>query len=267
VVDACAPPRLESGPAIEDWGEPAAIAVLVHWSAAPVVSRSAATLVAEFTAAGYQVAVCSTAESSGPLQWPHGRPDSASVYRRPNIGYDFGTWSSMLVGWPQLSRADRVVLANDSMVGPFATIAPILADFGNADADVWGLISTNQDGEHLQSHFVGYRGGVLQHPALTAFWHGIRLQRTKQALIRKYEIGLGPVLRRAGLRVEAGFPWDLVVQPRQNPTIFGWRRLLHWGFPWVKRELVLRPHPQVPDALEVRAVVRERFGQDVLEWL
>jgi hypothetical protein len=267
VVDACPAPLLEAGPPIEDWGAPASVAVLVQWSATAQVSRSVSQTLHEYTAAGYHVAVCSTAECDTPLEWPHGLPANVAVYRRPNIGYDFGTWSAMLVGWPQLARAERVILANDSLVGPFATIAPILTDFASADCDVWGLIGTNQDGEHLQSHCVGYRDGALEHPALQGFWHGIRLQRSKLALIRKYEIGLAPVLRGAGLRVAAGYPWDLVVQPRQNPTIFGWRRLLQWGFPWVKRELVLRPHPQVPDAPDVRRVVLDRYGQDVLAWI
>ena len=267
VVDACEPPRLERGPAIEDWGDPGSVALLVHWSATPLVSRSVSRSIAEFVAAGYQVAFCSAAEVPQPLDWPHGLPDGVSVYRRPNVGYDFGSWAAMLAAHPGLSAAGRVVLANDSLVGPFATIAPILGRFDAAECDVWGLIGTNQDGEHLQSHFVGYRDGALQHPAVHDFWQGVRLQRTKLAIIRRYEIGLAPVLRRAGLRVSAGFPWELVVQPRQNPTIFGWRRLLQWGFPWVKRELVLRPHPQVPDAPDVRQVVLDRFGQDVLAWL
>jgi lipopolysaccharide biosynthesis protein len=161
----------------------------------------------------------------------------------------------------------QVLLVNDSMVGPFASIDPILARFESADCDVWGLISTTQDAPHFQSHFVGYKGGALATPELVKFWEDVRIEPSKRALILRYEIGLYPVLERAGLRSAAGFPWDLVVSRGQNPTSLGWRRLLMWGFPWVKREIVLRPPPEVPDGSEVRSVVLKKFGQDVMEWV
>lgn len=39
------------------------------------------------------------------------------------------------------------------------------------------------------------------------------------------------------------------------------------GFPFVKREILLRPAPVMTDADQVEDVVRSTFGADVREWL
>lgn len=263
VVDIADPPRHLAGEQVDQWTEPEAVVVLVHWSDRSEVSRSVVESVRQFLANGYRVALCSSAES---LHWPE-PPAGLAIYRRPNIGYDFGSWAAMLTEFPQLRSADRLLLINDSLVGPFADITPILQDFHNHDGAVWGLVSTTQDGPHLQSHFVGYRGGVLAEGPLARFWDDIRVEPSKRDLILRYEIGQHAVALEAGYEVGSAFPWSLVVNDGQNPTSLGWRRLLIWGFPYVKREIVLRPPPEVPDGVDVAKVVKERFGQEVREWV
>ena len=267
VVDSCEPPRLESGPGVHTWRGPSRVAVLVQWSDTPRVSRSASEYAAQLVANGYSVAVCSSSEVPDRLEWPHGLPDGVSVYRRPNVGYDFGSWASMLHAFPQLRESDHVLLINDSLIGPFSPIQPILARFESSRCDVWGLVSNTQYDLHLQSFCVGYKGGALMRRPIARFWGDIRLQPTKLDLILKYEIGLTAALTAAKARIGVGFPYHLVVNPGENPTIAGWRRLLFWNFPWVKRELVLRRPVEAPDALDVRAVVLQRFGHDVQEWI
>lgn len=266
VVDVAEAPRHVAGERIEDWTDLSAVVCLVHWSDRPEVSRSAVESIRQFVTHGYRVALCSAAEHEGPLLLPD-LPVGVAVYRRPNIGYDFGSWAAMLTAFPQLRGADRLLLVNDSLVGPFADIGPILQHFENHPGEVWGLVSTTQDQPHLQSHFVGYRGGILAEGPLARFWDDIRLEPSKRDLILRYEIGQYAVATAAGYDVGAAFPWSQVVNDGDNPTSLGWRRLLIWGFPYVKREIVLRPPPEVPDGGDVAAVVRERFGTDVLEWV
>lgn len=267
VNEVCPPPRWESGPDAREWAGAERIAVLVHWSADGSVSRSVSELVQQLDRNGYLVAVGSTCESAEPLVWSHGRPDTVAVYRRPNVGIDFGTWGAMLSAYPRLRNAPNVLLLNDSLVGPFAPLEGILARFEQADCDVWGLVDSNQMSPHFQSHFVGYRGGVLTDPPLAHFWSSIRLQPSKATMIRRYERGLHPLLQRVGYRLGVGFPWQQVVANGQNPTIHGWRRLLDHGFPWVKRELIWKPYPLLTDAGDVPGEVVRRFGTDPAEWL
>ena len=54
-----------------------------------------------------------------------------------------------------------LVIANDSVYGPFGPLGPLLSrmDFGAADA--WGMTETWQIRYHLQSYFVAF-GRILQ---------------------------------------------------------------------------------------------------------
>jgi lipopolysaccharide biosynthesis protein len=190
-----------------------------------------------------------------------------SVYRRPNLGYDFGSWASFLHAFPEAAVSPRVILANDSLVGPFETVSPMLHDFDLCPTDIWGITGTTQDAAHLQSHFIGYRDGVLREPVLRRFWSDIRVEQDKRQLILRYEIGMCQLAFAEGYVLAAHYPWDWATALGQTPTSAGWRRLILRGFPFVKRELLLRPPPEVPDADDIPRVVRERWGENVQEWL
>jgi lipopolysaccharide biosynthesis protein len=192
-------------------------------------------------------------------------PDGLTVLRKPNIGYDFGSWSIALDMIPQIVSAERVLLVNDSMVGPFTSLDPILAMFDTTRADVWALTDTKQFGHHLQSYFLGFRHGVLADRPLQAFWASIRQHADKMRIILDYEVGLGRLLRAEGYSTDAAFSNELVVRAGQNPVILGWKRLLELGFPFVKRELLHRPHV-APAGATVPLLVKEMFGVDVAEW-
>lgn len=267
VNDICAPPRHESGPVVSEFRGSDRIAVMVHWSADGSVSRSVSQSVLRLAERGYRVVICSTCEAPGALRWKDGEPADTAVYRRPNVGIDFGTWGAMLTHFPELRTPPHVLLLNDSLVGPFAPLDDVINRFEGSGADIWGLVDSNQHSAHFQSHFVGYRGGVLTDPPLVRFWSNIRLQPSKEAMIDRYERGLYPLLQLVGYRLGVGFPWQDVVANGQNPTIMGWRRLLQFGFPYVKRELIWKPFPKLRDADAVPQVVRERFGAEVEEWL
>ena len=215
------------------------VAVLAHWSPTPKLSLSVKRLVEELMDRGYAIVVSSTCESSSPLEFgPDPIPAGITVVRRPNIGYDFGSWAVCLEMFPQIRGVSHVLLINDSMVGPFDTIADVLEDFEDSQSDVWGLTESTQFGVHLQSFAIGFRFGVLDEKPLRQFWRGICVQESKSKLIFKYEIGLSRLIRRSRMSSRAYFPERSVVSDQTNPTIFGWQRLIHMGLPMVKRELV-----------------------------
>lgn len=242
--------------------------LLAHWSQDAVLSRSVVELVTQFRRLGYEVVIVSSADVEGPLKWPGpGWPDGVSLYRRRNIGYDFGSWAQALAELPDLRSAALLVMANDSLLGPFRPMDEIVAAMEADSRPVWGLVSTTQDRPHLQSHFIAYRAGVLSQPRLKNFWQDIRIQPSKRDLIVRYEIGLSVVLRRSKLAYGVGFPGDRVSHLGGNPTSGGWRRMLLWGFPFVKRELVLRAPREVPDVQDVPGVVQDMFGQDIRDWV
>lgn len=258
---------VESGARLDktQWA-PTRVAVLSHWASTPRVSLSADSLIRELLKAGFDVLVVSTADGEGSLVWPEAAPDSVLVLRRPNVGYDFGSWAVALDRYPGLARARQVLLANDSMLGPFRTLAPVLERMAELPVDVWGMTSSAQFGHHLQSYFLCFRDGILGDPPLRRFWRSVRVERTKQEIIMRNEVGLGRLLSREAYSTAAAFPYYLAVASGQNPTILGWHRLIDAGFPFVKRELVVNP-TVAPDARHVPAVVRATFGVEVQDWI
>ena len=104
------------------------------------------------------------------------------MLRKPNVGYDFGSWSVALQLIPEIASADRTLLVNDSMIGPFTPLEPILAKFDSTAADVWALTDTKQFGHHLQSYFLGFCNGVLAERPLGAFWGNIRHHTDKMRI-------------------------------------------------------------------------------------
>ncbi|MFN2518005.1 MAG: rhamnan synthesis F family protein [Jatrophihabitantaceae bacterium] len=257
--------RYEHGSAAE-FGSPRRAAVLVHWSPSPVLSRSVTALAGQLSGAGYRLVLVSACESPQRLDWRGQRPRDAVVIRKPNAGYDFGSWAVALHELPALARAERVILTNDSMAGPFASIAGILARFESCSADVFGLTDTRQFFRHLQSYFLGFIDGVLAEPPLAAFFADIRQEETKWDVINRYELGLNRLFRDEGYGFVAGFRADEVVPAGDNPVIRGWWRLLERGFPFVKREILRNP-AVAPRAEWVSREVAAVFGQRIEEWV
>jgi lipopolysaccharide biosynthesis protein len=257
--------RVERG--APELAEAPRVAVLAHWSRRPQLSRSASTLVQQLQLHGYRVVVVSGCESPKPLAFGEDVDvDGLVVLRKPNVGYDFGSWTVGLQLCPGAEAAERTLLVNDSMAGPFADLGPLLEAFDRAPVDVWGLTDTQQFGSHLQSYFLGFREGVLAERPLRRFWADIRHHTDKQQIIFDNEIGLSHLLRLEGYVQAPNFPHERVVPPGQNPVIKGWRRLLDLGLPFLKRE-ILRAPEVAPAGHTAPSVLAHRFGVDVRAWV
>lgn len=255
---------IERGPARLPAGDRAAI--IASWAPDARVSRSLAALVSSLDAAGYPSVLVRASDDPTPLRWPSAPPESTIVVRKPNIGYDFGSWTVGLDRFPSLAKRRNVILVNDSLAGPFAPLDEMVTSFESTGADVWGATNTRQIVPHLQSYLLGFRDGILADPAVRQFWRNVRHLEDKGRIIGDYEVGLSNLLRAEGLTTSAWFASERVVSPADNPVVNGWRRLVDLGFPFVKRE-VLREPAVVLDARLAPEVIRERFGAEVAEWL
>jgi lipopolysaccharide biosynthesis protein len=241
------------------------IAVLAHYSAHPMVSRSFRELVGQLSTNGYFPLIVSACDAREALDWGDELPESSIVVRKPNVGYDFGSWAVGLRTKP-VSEASRVIIANDSMLGPFSSLRPLVLAFENTSADVWGLTDSRQYTYHLQSYFLGFAGGILTDTPLRAFWRGVRDERTKFDVIRRYELGLSRILATEGYVRAVRYRADDVVQPGENPVIRGWWRLLARGFPFVKREIARDPGV-APRGTLLSGKLYDTFGIRLQDWL
>jgi lipopolysaccharide biosynthesis protein len=250
----------------ESIGRPDRLAILAHFSTDAQVTRSFRTLVRELSRADYRIMVVSASSAARPLEWNGDLPVDAVVLRQPNIGYDFGSWAIGLEAIGEARQAESVILANDSLLGPFTTLRPLLDDFEQAKADVWAMTDTHQYFHHLQSYFLGFRGGVLADQPLANFWSDVRVEDSKWDVIRNSELGLSRFLYGEGYQMTSAFRADEIVQHGDNPVIKGWWRLMDRGFPFLKREIVRDPSV-APMAEHVADEVSAAFGQELAEWL
>lgn len=256
-------PTREAGPPPEaELGD--RVAVIASWGTTGRASRSVRALVSECDRLGYRSLLVSADETPAPLHWAD-RPESATVLRRANRGHDFGSWATTLAQYPLLAERPRVLLINDSMLGPFAPLDDVVGHFESTDCDVWGLVDTVQIAPHVQSHFMGYHDGWLARPEMRDWWSRVRHVRAKDALVARYEIGLSRRLHQMGARIAVRFPWQDVVRAGDNPTGHGWRRLAMRGFPFLKR--IVHDNPQdFADSGDFASVFRELYGVDLREW-
>jgi hypothetical protein len=261
----------ESGPAHDRSWAPERAAIMAHWSTDPVPSRSVVAILHALDSEGYQTLLVSAADVLGLVgrtcTWAPGQPrlpETTTVLRRANVGYDFGSWAAVLDAFPGVRRAARVVLVNDSLIGPLASLAPVLSDFEGGRDPVWGLSGSGQYRPHMQSFFTGYRDGILDHPALRAFWSGIRVESRKAKTVRYDELGLSEVVETAGIR------WRTQFEPHPggspNPTIGEWERLLDAGFPFIKRAALRQLNSDGSPPVEGGRAVGRSHVIDLAEW-
>jgi lipopolysaccharide biosynthesis protein len=244
------------------------IAFLAHWSPGEHQSRSTLALISELQRLRYRVVVCSTSPAPGRLEFGSCdvRVDELTVLRRPNVGYDFGSWAVAMAAREEFLDRPYVLVLNDSLVGPFAPIDDVIADFEQTTADVWGLVESNQFAPHLQSFFRGFRYGTLAERPMRRFWRDLRVVEDKSTLIAAYEFGFSEFLVRNSFSTAQFVHHSEVVGEGLNPTMYGWRALLDAGVPFVKRELVRSPE-LVPDGHRLPAVLADHYGTDVADWL
>lgn len=242
------------------------VAVVASYGAEPTASRSLVRLIEEFEAHGYTVVLVRASESVHRPVWPESSTITPVVIAKPNVGYDFGSWATALALFPQIASAERVVLVNDSLIGPFASLSTMIADFEESASDVWGATDTLEYIPHLQSYLLGFTGGVLAHRSLRSFWRHVRVIDDKDAIVVRYEIGLSRLLSREGFVTRPWFGHDLIVPEGGNPTTIGGSRLVEAGFPFVKRILIDNPDV-FPDAAVATRLVRDRYHEDVADWV
>lgn len=242
------------------------VAVVASFGETSKVTKSLGALVAAFTAQNYETLIVRASDDSIPLEWPDPLPSGATVVRRPNEAYDFGSWAAVINLLPQVRRCEHVLLVNDSLVGPFAPIDDLLDDFEATDADAWGAVVNPQVFAHVQSFFYGFRNATLDDRVMRDFWQDIHAQPEKMDYVWKYELGLNRALFSEGYVVESKFGDRSVGYGNVNPTLDRWRELMIRGFPFVKRALLTDvENPQ--RASEAVAFTNARFGIDISEWM
>jgi lipopolysaccharide biosynthesis protein len=234
-------PRVSLGPDV---------AILCHYDRDGAIRSDTLRYLREVRDAGFSIVVVS---NGGTLHSDAAVTELGGIaLSRRNIGLDFGAWRMAMrtLGLPRLDT-NRILLINDSVYGPVAPLAPLLARMTADGADLWGLTDSLERGWHLQSYFLLAHRPLIRSDMWRRLWPGVVPLPFKRWMVGRYEIGLSRRTKAAGFRARALFPYAAIVPDGSiaNPTLGAWRALLSAGFPFVKREL-LRDNPTGVTGLE-----------------
>ena len=181
------------------------VCVLVHFDRKGIVHDFVLYYLRSLRDAGFTIIFVSNASKLDPAGLAAVRALAHSVLRRSNVGYDFGAYKDGISTIPDLSKLEFLLLANDSVYGPFSPIADLLAGIDQGRAQFWGLTDSWEATYHLQSYFLLFGRRAVSHEAFRRFWRGVRYVNSKSYVIRKYEVGLSRSLMKAGMRGAALF--------------------------------------------------------------
>lgn len=269
-------------------------AIFCHFDANGEVNGSAKHLLAGLAEAGLDVVAVSNSPSLSAQGADALAEHSMIVLHRRNVGYDFGAYRDGLAALGDLSGYQSILLVNDSVIGPFAPLAPLLSRL-NDSADVWGLTDSRERGWHLQSYFLAFSQRALGHPAFSSFWQNYRTIGSKDWAVHAGELALSRTLTRGGLRLRALFPFEqirnaFIAQAKAeghtprfagrgaardvdhvlaasvcklpfNPTHLYWDTLVEaFDSPFVKRDLAETNPARLISAGRISDTVDARFG-------
>ncbi len=154
--------------------------------------------------------------------------------------YDFGSYKRGLAFLqPTAGQYDEIILANDSCYC-IASFVPVFAAMQHKIADFWGM--TENKGiynVHVQSYFLVFKKSILTNKFFYDFFHNVRAQKNKLAVVKQYEVSLtkelmaqgyrkgvlynkhnkkdSPLSEQALKRLQRGFPLLKVALLRENP--------------------------------------------------
>ena len=142
-----------------------------------------------------------------------------SFLARRHRAYDFGSYRLGLVeaesrGW--LASASHVLLCNDSVIGPFFGLEPVVQKMIDSAAPVWGLTESYLYSPHLQSYFLLIRSEVVLNPAVREFFDSVVPQLSRHHVIQAYELGFSRLIKSLGFSWKALLPAAEMFDPRNG---------------------------------------------------
>ena len=213
----------------------------------PRIKPHVADHVAFLAAAGFQVVLIANSDLAALV------PDDALLHRvrglalRANVGYDFGAWAHALSLLPPSPAWTRLVLVNDSVVGPLdaAAFQTLMGRLRASDADVVGLTEALAPARHLQSWFLAFGPRALASGAVARQFARVRNWPAKKQVIDVHETRLTGQFEAQGLRTEALFPSMVRDVRSSDDTSLRWAELVERGMPYLKTR-VLAAHADDP---------------------
>ncbi|MBM3589609.1 MAG: hypothetical protein FJX33_17865 [Alphaproteobacteria bacterium] len=278
LLDFLAPQRVEIFETAPGFAAPSAsLALYLHWSPDGRISRMVRRQLRLWREAGFGCVFITNAKPPA-ADWEAIAEVSILRIRRANVGRDFGAWrDAAAVAVGRFGRPQELLLTNDSILGPFLPLPPVLDAWRKSGEGFFGLTESLGGGVHLQSYALLSRGEkavgeMLNHLA------AMQDTRSKWRLVQQGEIALSQRMLAAGVPCWALFGQKRLaalasaatrarIAPRYasaeafarvpfNPCHHLWRELVEGlDYPYLKTELIRRNPGKLPGVENWRDVV------------
>jgi Rhamnan synthesis protein F len=248
---------------------------------------------------GYRVVFVSCSPRLPPEEIAKVAPWCWKLVHRRNIGHDFGGYRTGIGQIPDLTRAESLILMNDSCYGPLFDLTAIESRAEQSGCDMWGITDSGWTRYHIQSYFIRFNNRALNAPRFRRFWGTLLPWQTRDLVIQTGEIRLTQRMLRDGLTIGVYCPYERVARAalpivraridgavaagnttetiwlrnvadeichgtQLNATHFFWDVLLEeFGCPFVKRQLLRSNPARVPGVARWKSVISSISDYDV----
>lgn len=125
-------------------------------------------------------------------------PYADKIYHRENIGFDAGGFKETIcsfIGWENVYGYDELILANDSMFGPFIPMKQIFSKMEKNGFDFWGITKHGMKKEkedviyeHIQSYFLVIGEKLLHSGEFKEYWNEMPYYTNFNEVVWKHEM-------------------------------------------------------------------------------
>lgn len=233
----------------------------------------------ELVLAGFDIVFISTSDSISDVDLEKLSKCCIRIIHRENKGYDFYSWKTGLEKYPNYSAHTGLLLANDSVLGPFFSIKDIITRLENCDADIVGMTDCLDIYPHLQSYFLYCKKSVIASDEFVGFFNQVEVLGFKMAIIRRYEVGFSRLLshrfrlsalyslKNALDRVPYTEQYTERPRNRIDPSSHLWKPLItELKFPFLKKSTLTRRGVSIAEVSVVLKESGSTYDIDRLAW-
>jgi len=204
------------------------------------LSESLSATLGSLVSQGFTTVLIVASDFNDPIIMPKELIGKVTILRRPNSGYDFGSWAIGNQMIPGAKYANEVLLMNDSLhfnSSKSFQFAEAVRTSSNSPFDVTSITDSLLHSYHLQSYCLHFKNGSFGTSSVQNFFMQVRPQLDRDAVIFAYEIGFSSMARNSQLTIGAIYPFNAFRNERGNASIHSWFELMNFGWPFIKKEV------------------------------
>lgn len=179
------------------------LVVMAHFDTEGILRQHSRDAITNYARSASRVIVVSTSGIKDALTADF--PDNVEFIDRDNYGYDFFSYKWGLDAAGDYTAFDRVLIVNDSFVGPLIPVEDILSHPNVTEVDFAGMTLSESHIPHAQSFFFTFTSAVSKSKSFRSFWQDMVPVSDRMKVIHQYELGLTRSVTQGGFKIGSYF--------------------------------------------------------------